>query len=230
MKLMSISSWQRHLFRRETFQWSSIAVHTSIDRLFAIYNLSSPVEVTVDPTGRLPVILGAGGEFRLRDRRHTIENLTIDPVSVQFQITGETAVADAFYEDLLRNIETTAETSIDRAATLARTIQTLTIAKMDIDPWRFYSSEWKQFLHSTVEPLVEVPDSSSHRIVPNGFSFLITYERVAKDYLLNPKAFAIEPRVGTNAGDGIFFAQSPTDSATHLKLIEQLERDFPCTP
>jgi hypothetical protein len=226
MKLMSISSWQRHLFKRETLQWSSIGVRTSVERLFEIYKLSSPpVEVSVDPSGRLPLIVGAGGEYRLNDKRQTIEQLVIDPVSIQFQITGDTSTADVFYADLLEKIETAGETTIDRSSCLARTIQTVTIAKMEIDYWRFYSNEWKKFLHSKIEPLVQMPDAS-HKIMPNAFSFLIAYQRAATDYLLNPKPFVIEPRAGTTADEGIFFAQSPTDSATHLRLIEELEGTF----
>jgi hypothetical protein len=225
MKLISISSWQRHLFKRETLQWSSIGVRTSVARLFEIYKLSSPVEISVDSSGRLPLIMGAGGEYRLNDKRQTIEQLAMDPVSIQFQITGDTHTADAFYEDLLRNIEMAAETTIDRSCSLARTIQTITVAKMEIDSWCFYSTEWKNFLQSKIEPLVQMPDAT-YKIMPNGFSFLITYQRAATDYILNPKPFAIEPRAGTTVGEDIFFAQSPTDSATHLRLMEELEGTF----
>ena len=43
---------------------------------------------------------------------------------------------------------------------------------------------------------------------------------------ISPRVFIIEPRAGTNYDDKIFYAQSPTDSDTHLKILEEFEKAF----
>ncbi len=225
MKLISISSWQRHLFRREALNWSAIGIQASVARLFERYHQPPSVGSGVDQAGRLTVISGAGGEFKLGENQHTIEQLIIDPVAIQFQITGDTDVANAFYEDLLTSVETAAQTKIDRSEKLTMTQQTLVIAKLDIDPWRFYSQEWKGFLAAKLEPLVAAPNLT-HRFWPQTFTTTVLYKVEQEDYILSPKPFTVEPRLGTSPEQSIFFVQSPTDSKTHMQLMEELERAF----
>lgn len=225
MKLLSISSWQRHLFRREALNWSAVGINASIERLFAIYRLPPAVASALDPAGRWVSVSGAGGEYKFQENQHSIEQLAIDPVSVQFQITGDTDIANAFYEDLLESIEKAAQTKIDRAEELTMTLQTIVVAKMDIDPWRFYSSEWKDFLNAKLAPLVG-HSGATQRFWPQTFTTAVTYNTEGGDYIITPKPFTIEPRVGTTPEQGIFYVQSPTDSKTHIQLMDELERIF----
>src|SRR5215471_20137759 len=122
MKLISISSWQRHLFKREAFNWSAIGIQATADRLMQRYRLT-PTVSGVDQMGRLLSVVGGAGEYKAGDRQHTIEQFIVDPVSIQFQITGDTDVANLFYENLLASIEDDAQTKIDRSERLITIVQ-----------------------------------------------------------------------------------------------------------
>jgi hypothetical protein len=225
MKLISISSWQRHLFRREVLNWSAIATQATVERLFEKYRLPAPVGAAMDAAGRFAAISSAGGEYNSDGKQHTIEQLIIDPVSVQFQLTGDTSAANAFYEDLLASIENAGQTKIDRSERLTMTLQTMVTAKMDIDPWRFYSDEWKALLNTRLAPLVDVP-GGKQRFWPQTFTTTIIYKMDADDFVLTPKPFTIEPRAGTTPEQSIFFVQSPLDSKAHLELLSEIENTF----
>jgi hypothetical protein len=187
--------------------------------------MSPPAETSLDQVGRLTAIAGAGGEFKIGETQHTIEQLLIDPVSIQFQITGDTSVADQFYTDVLKSIEQAAQTKIDQLEQLVSTIQTLAVAQMDIDPWRFYSEEWKDFLKTTVDPIVATP-LGTHRFWPQTFTTAVLYKMQSSDFFISPKPFTVEPRNGTTPDQKLFFVQSASDSKKHLDLMEVLERNF----
>jgi hypothetical protein len=51
----------------------------------------------------------------------------------------------------------------------------------------------------------------------------VNYTRSTTDYSYEPKLFTIEPRFGSRPDDRIYYTQSPTDSETHRRLLEQFE-------
>jgi hypothetical protein len=93
---------------------------------------------------------------------------------------------------------------------------------------RVLSNEFVSFLNKSANNYTK-NQWAENLILPASLKFAVRY-RVTDDALiksnitLSPKALTIEPRAQSSPEEKLYWVVSPTDTDTHFKLIEDLER------
>lgn len=189
---------------------------------------------TVSPTESKPeavTLVFLKGEIEHEGRAHLIDELIIEAQRLTFSVFGSSAVANALYDEV-RKILIAADPAgvFAKAKPYVTTEETGCIVTLDVDFRKLFSPPLLQFLEKTVRPRTSTQIATSE-VVPFKFSAKLSYEILDPDLKkagvrLLDKALTIEPRMRTRLEDRRYFTQSPTDSETHLNLLQAFEKAF----
>jgi hypothetical protein len=213
----------RKLFLPDVVPWPYLLPESNQEKLRVRYKMTQLTAATDPSTGAVARLFSPLGEFNVEKTSFLIEQLTIEPLAIQFQISGDTDLARKFGEDLGSFfLEVDPAKKYSGSRELTTTYQTIAIVNFGFSCDALFSRSFGQYLDE-VMPELKLPDADVE-IRLNNIRWTVIYKPHTADYTYLPKPFVIEPRQGSRPKDHLYFTQSPTDFLTHKKLIESLEK------
>ncbi len=172
------------------------------------------------------------GSFDHQGRSILISSLTIEERRLVLKVLDKSSAADAVYKALVPVLD-----SLDTAGMtcnydpILKSEETTCVATLDIDFNKLISPEMGRFLGTYVMNALRTDFGIPKSIGLRRFSFEVRYEPTnpsLREHSISvaDKVLRLEPRIGTPWQESRFFAVSPTDSATHLALLEALENEL----
>lgn len=222
-EILEVFTVQRRLFQPEAYPWSYLSMESTRQQMQARYNFAQ-ANILTDPIQNQPQILASFGEFKDAKGSRPIQQLNIGVNSIEFQVTGTSEIADAFFEDLTRFIdEVCIGKKLDRKSEYAKTYQTIAIAKLSFPFTALFSQTFNNVLANSVPQLLSRKDADVKTRLQR-LTWIVSYEPKETSIQFLPREFRIEPREGSRPEDNLFYTQSPSDFKTHLQILEALEK------
>lgn len=223
-EILQVFTIERRLFAPEVIPWPYLITQSNQQRLRERYKFSEVVQA-VDPQGN-PQIVATVGEFSAGGLVQAIEQFTLGPIAIQFQISADSDKADQFFDDLktlLTEIDPRARFGEGRER--AKTYQTIAIVKLSVPFDALLSEGLQRYISEVASPRLDLPDAKAEVILEH-LSWSVRYATQSIDFLYLPKVLTIEPRRGSALSERLYYTQSPTDFRTHKELLRILERQL----
>jgi hypothetical protein len=221
-EIIQVSTVVRRLLSPDSYPWQTIVLPTNLQRLKERYKFSELVQVPSQ--GDNSQIIASGGEFDNSGLLCSIQQLSIEPSVIQVHTNTDDLGAHSFYTDLMTWFSEIKGSQV-APSERAKTFQTIIIAKLEADMDQVFSRKLSTYITDTVTEAVSLPDVSAE-IAIQSLSWKVSYRPKSGELLYLPKVFTVEPRVGSNLRDRIYYTVSPTDYATHVKLLIEFEKSF----
>jgi hypothetical protein len=215
----------RRLYSPVSVPWNELVLSTNLARLGESYKFKEIGQVAADGLASSAAVVAKGGEFSVLDAVLPVVQLTIQPNMVEAQVAAETEGADAFLQDLegfLKGLDPNKNAELQEYTTTHQTIATV---KLRVPFEALLSDRLREFLAKRVQPMLKLPDAEAHIRLAH-LNWQITFQTDSNDYIYQPKALALEPRSGSKPSDNLYYTHSPTDFATHMKLLREFEAMF----
>jgi len=156
-----------------------------------------------------------------------INLLTIGERKIVLNVAGSSGDASRFYASLVEAVsQLSADCPLASVKPLILTQETTTSARLDLRWADFLAPQAVSALEGRVLAKVGIENEATIKTV--GLKVVVAFspnaELLRHGISLADKTIIIEPRINTPLEDHIFFVTTPLDSATHLQLIEDLER------
>ena len=215
----------RRLYSPVAVPWNELLLSTNLVRLGETYKFKEVGQAA--PTGQetTTALVAKAGEFALSENVVPILQLTIQPNLVEAQIAAETERSDAFVQDLEKFLMALNPNKKSELEQYTTTHQTIAIVKLAVPFEDLLSDRLRGFLAEKARTMLTLPDAEPH-IQLSHLSWQVTFRTESNDYIYQPKMLAIEPRAGSKPSEQLYFTHSPTEFATHMKLLQELEATF----
>ena len=214
---------QIRIFKVNQIPYLNLNTLTSINEIIASFNFS------ID-TNFLEGLRFVKGEYKIKNKNLMLMELTIQPQKIYFSINSNSEDADLFYKALS---ELMSKCDYDRAfrpdGYLVKTEETCCIADLDIRHEKIFSKEFLNYTKKNISKTISNTDASAFLdSFTLRFQYKFNINSTIKKYgvTFSDKYFIMEPRQGSTLEDLKYFTVSPTDSATHLKLLKSIENKF----
>jgi len=216
---------KRRLYPPDAIPWALLLIESNVQRLRERYKFKLLTQ-ELDPNGVVARLSGASGEFSTSNGLQAIQQLIIEPAVLHAQISGGSDVADGFVGDLVEALSEIGNSRIlPETPEITSTYQTIAIAKLRLPSELLFSEKLRTYLNEDVKPKLVLPDGEPE-IRLQSLSWGVRYKMESTDFHYLPKLITIEPRQGSRPSDMIYYTVSPTDSKTHLELLNKLESRF----
>lgn len=224
--IVDLTVAQIRIYPLDCLPFADLRVPTNNTRIKDSFKFGA---VQSDPFGNQ--VIFSNGLFQYRNKSFSILSLAVQARVIVIQCRAHSVVADAFYSALTKVLNSISERSAaSKFDPLVKAEETTCIATLDMDfsdliaPafWRFIQSDAKQRLATAYAK----PKSISFK----NLSFEIKYESDPRleeyDVAISDKLLTIEPRHGMPQSKRRFFTSSPTDSETHIAVLQALEAEI----
>jgi hypothetical protein len=208
-----------HLFRPD------FIAHMKKKYLFTKHQM--PFEYIPKDTPNLLIFLN--GEYLCGEKRMIINRLNFEDRKIILEAMASSEVSGEIFSAIAEDIKTFDPTNrFDPSDASFESEKTSCILSLDVHYMSIYSEKMKTFINSSFAPLLE---HKYFEIRPKRMRFEVEFEpdiNLAKEerITLAPKDLTIEPRLGQRLNTKMFYSESPFDSDTHLKLLEEFEKIF----
>ncbi len=224
--IVDITVTQVRLYPTDRLPFAQLRLPANMKTLKETFHFA---DMQVDPLGLQ--ITFSNGSLEHRGKLIHALNLTIEQRKVLIQVRGRSWMADALdsaFSKVLQSFDGRSKAS--KLEPLLKAEETTCVVTLDIDfddliappLLRFIQGEAKAKLRTNYG----IPKSVGFRTL----SFEVKYEPAIPHLeehgiSLSNKLITIEPRMGTPLQERRFYTSSPTDSDTHLALLETLEKE-----
>jgi hypothetical protein len=226
-EILQVHTIQRRLFQPDVIPWPYLLTETNLEKIRSRYHFMQSVApaIPTDPSvASSQQLLFPRGEFTADGTSLLLEQVTIDPVAVQAQLSADSHKSDEFFEDLKALfLEIDPNKNYSEAKELARTYQTVAVAKLSIAFDALFSDSLRKFLTESVAPRLKL-ENSEVRLSLQHLVWAVFYQTQTTNFSYLPRQLTIEPRQGSTPEDRLYFTVSPTDFETHVKLLEEFEK------
>jgi len=219
----------RRLYSPVSVPWNELLLSTNLGRLGETYKFKEIGQVAADGLDAATAVVAKSGEFSVSDTVLPVVQLAIQPNLVEAQLATETEGADAFLRDLERFLKGLDPNKNAELQPYTTTHQTIAIVKLQVPFEALLSDRLREFLAKKAQPMLKLPDAEAH-IRLTHLNWQVTFQTDSNDYIYQPKALALEPRAGSKPSDNLYYTHSPTDFATHMKLLQEFEATFVSSP
>jgi hypothetical protein len=224
-EVLQIFTILRRLYSPDVIPWALLLIESNVQRIRDRYKFKLLTQ-EVGVNGVVARLSGATGEFSTTSGLQVIQQLIVEPTVLHLQISGGSDVADRFANDLVESLSEITNTRIfAEAPEITRTYQTIAIAKLRLPVGLLFSDGLRTYLNEDVKPKLMLPEGEPE-IRLQSLSWAVRYKMESTDFHYLPKLITIEPRQGSRPSDMIYYTVSPSDSKTHLELLEKLESKF----
>lgn len=186
--------------------------------------------VRFDPLGAQQMTFN-NGVFEYRGKSLQVSNLTIEQRRVLIQVRGRSPMADAFYSAFVSNLRT-----LDgcprtiKLEPLIKAEETACVATLDIDFNDLIAPPLLRFIQMEWRAKLGTQHGAPKSVAFKNLSFEVRYassspELEEHDVALSNKLITIEPRLATPLRERRFYTSSPTDSETHIAMLQALEKE-----
>ena len=222
--IVDITVTQARLFPTDCLPFSQLRVPENAKIVQQAFKFGA---VQTDPFGLQ--ISFANGIFDYRGKSINVLSLIFEQRKISIQIRGRSPAADSFYFAVAKLLQSIGnEANADKFEPLLKAEETACVATLDIDfsdlvappLWAFIQGDAKRRLQTTYGN----PRSISFKNLSFEVKYEIKPELADYDVALASKPITIEPRVSTPLNQRRFFTSSPTDSETHLAILERIEK------
>jgi hypothetical protein len=171
------------------------------------------------------------GTFEHRGKSIHVLSLTVEQRRVVIQLRGRSPMADAFYSAFASLLQTLAGRSKSSKALepLLKVEETSCVAVLDIDFDDLIALPLLRFLQTEGVSKLRTKYGAPKSINFKSLSFEVRYASAPQleehDVTLSNKLITIEPRLATPLREKCFYTTSPTDSETHISILETLEKE-----
>src|SRR6266403_1179909 len=134
-EILQVHTIQRRLFQPDAIPWPYLLTETNLEKIRSRYHFKQSVvpAVSTDPSGASSQLLFPRGEFTVDGTSLLLEQVTVDRVAVQAQLSADSHKSDEFFEDLKALfLEIDPNKNYSEGKELARTYQTVAVAKLSI--------------------------------------------------------------------------------------------------
>lgn len=215
---------QIRIFKVNQIPYLNLSTFTSINDIIASFNFA------ID-TKFLEGLRFVTGEYKIKGKNLMLMELTIQPQKIYFSINSNSEDADLFYKALSELIS---KYDYDKAfrfdSYLVKTEETCCVADLDIRHEKIFSKEFLNYTKENISKTISNRDTSAFL---DSFTLRFIYRfnianTTIKKYgvTFSDKHFILEPRHGSTLEDLKYYTVSPTDSATHLRLLRSIENKF----
>jgi len=220
---------QIRIFPIDEIGFQSLQRQNAIKQIQEKYSLKFNPIMFEDFSGEQPNIVFKNGEYQHKNKPYLIELLSIEPRRILIHMCSNSKIADSFFtnlRDLLISLDLREGKSTYKP--LLKSEETECVVKFDF----CYKDIFKN------SPIYDFNDYltkniTSHackiEVLPSALRFRISYLQLPdslkkQKVTLDEKYFVIEIRTRTSYEDQIYFTFSPTDTETHFKLLNELEK------
>jgi hypothetical protein len=170
------------------------------------------------------------GTFEHRGKPINVLSLIFEQRKMSIQIRGRSPAADAFYSAVARVLQSIGgQPRTSRLEPLVKADETSCVVTMEIHFEDLVAPTLWQFIQKEAKHKLRVDRVKARSITFKNLSFEVKYEidplLAEHDISLTSKLLTIEPRTGTPSNERRYFTSSPTDSETHLEILEGIERE-----
>lgn len=220
---------QIRIFSQDSIPYSDLAIRKNFDRFKERFLFSSTEIPFPLHDARAPKIINlSGGSIIVEDESFLIRSLNFDERKISLVIEAPFDKADKAFDIIGEELS-----AIDRYKNfvvsdyLIKTEETQCTVHLDVDYHRFFSQRFISFIKRQV---LKYSKRTPRKVTLKSLNFEIAFrqDKELEDVRISiaPKLFTIEPRTATREEDRIFYTRSPYDSATHLKVLTDLESLF----
>lgn len=223
--IVDITVVQTRLFPPDVVPFSELRVPSNAAVVREAFKFGT---LQIDPFG-LQIIF-ANGIFQQRGKSANVLSLVIEQRKITIQIRARSATADAFYAAVAKVLKTMS--GLPAATKIEPTLKaedTTCVASLDIDFGDLIAEPLWRLIQKDVKEKLRTDYGTPNAITFKNLSFEIKYETEPQlseqDVSLSNKLLTIEPRLGAPLSERRFFTASPTDSETHLAILEAIEKE-----
>lgn len=220
---------QIRIFPQDTIPYADLAIRKNFDGFkerFSFSRAETPFPLYEEGTPN--IINLSGGSIIVKNESLLIRSLNFDERKIGLVIEAPSDKAEKVFDMIGKELS-----NIDRYKNfvvsdyLIKTEETKCTVHLNVDYHRFFSQRFIPFIKKQATKYFKhIP----RKITLKNLSFEIDFEqdKALEDVRISiaPKLLTIEPRAATGEEDRIFYTRSPYDSATHLKLLTELELLF----
>jgi hypothetical protein len=214
----------RRLLAPDSFPWPLLILPTNLQTLKERYKFSDVGQQPALAEGTQGGVVANAGEFVHSGSLIPIQQLLIGPNLIQIQAGADDKTSDLFYADLLKWFREIQQSGSETKE-YAKSFQSIVVARLAVDFAEMLSPKLRKFLKEKVDPALKVRDAEVEMLL-QGLSWRVSYTAKNPDYMYIPKIFTLEPRSGSKLSDRLYYTASPTDYATHIKLLNEFENAF----
>lgn len=155
----------------------------------------------------------------------TITRLHLTPNSVTINVAGRTESVDPVFKQVTQSIQ---KISKDYMPDVRRTHEWSTCtAQLDFEFSKIFNDKFYGFM---TKKMADASNTTEYKTIiePRTFRATIKYSAIDPSNT-NPmpsQEIYFEPRAGTQLSERVYFSSGLFSSATHFKLLEDLERDL----
>jgi hypothetical protein len=187
--------------------------------------------VQAEPLGN--TVAFSNAIFEDDGQRIVIEVLSIEPRRIIIRAVGHSKHATAFHAGLLNAMDAIRpKGKSEPVVPLFETEESSCVATLEFDFEELLAPQLRELLSSeSISSLLGTRFVKSHAVRFKSLSFSAKFslaDPALEEHAitLGEKSLTIEPRAGTPLSERRFFTASPTDSDTHMSLVEMLEREI----
>lgn len=223
MKIIELSVKQTRIYEVDKIPFSNLYTYSWVKKIYDNFNF-----VVKDSPFMEDKLVFNNGEFAVDGRNVIIESLEIESRRILLTIVGDSKTADHVgieIENLISELN-----GQKLADVLVKFDETTCVMSSKVNFFAIFTDEFNDYLKNTV--LKSTSSQNAKSLLKSArMRFQLRYEpgkENLSDYnvYLSEKTFVIEPREGTPFNKNIFFTFSPTDSDSHLKILQDFEKRF----
>lgn len=224
-----IKSTQIMIFPADDIDYHSLSrdyAFQQISTSFSLQRISIPDQFPIIS----PQIILQNGEFTHKEKTYIIEQIVIDDRKIIFKILSSTQIADIFFSEfkkILLSLDLREEKG--NYEPFIKTYETACILKLNFK----LAQIMKEFDYKKIENIISKKHSHGAKInlFPSSIKFSINFsdipEKLQKNKItISDKNMILEIREKTDPDEQIYYTVSPTDSETHLELLNMIEEMF----
>ncbi len=231
--ITQLSVLERRLFEQDIIPFRELITATNIKKIDDVF-IFKEVEMAEDTNHNVSMVKMKTGEFKFENKVYPVDHLVIDSRSISFTIFAESDIASKFYLEVARFLdEFSTQGKFKEDSYIVKTTQTTSSATLDFNFNALISEKFSNFLSDDITKICAsaVDNKAKVEIIPKSFAFSVNYSDLDKSLVdkkvgISWKQLVIEPRMGTNINDRVYYISTPTDSITHKLLIGKLENIF----
>ncbi len=202
-----------------------------IDYMVNKYKFKKP-EIPFDfyQKGAPNLLIFHGGEYSFNDKKEIIHTLTFEDRKIILEAEVPSKVSKEIFKIIAEDIKKfDPSESFNTDDSSYQTERTFCIVHLDVNFMDILSKKFIDFLNNKFASFLK---HEYLDIFPKNVRFQIDFKPdmglyQEADITLSPKTLTIEPRSKEGFKKKIFQTESPFDSDTHLKLLEEFEKLFP---
>lgn len=219
-EIVEVFTVQRRLFAPDAIPWTYLATESNRQLLQQHFRFAA-VNLLPDPAqAQIAAIMG---EFIDEGGTHPVQQLLIGPNFAEFQVTGPSHVADAFFENVAAFIgKVGPESAFANPSEHAKTYQTIVIARLNFPYDALLSTSLRGILRDAKSQLSR--KDADVALDLERLSWRVTYKPRDTNIQYLPRELRIEPRNASLPDDRLYYTQSPSDFETHMGLLTALEK------